>query len=114
MHTREFKMPPPIARKWEIGSSSVRDREIALSVCQPSQRARGMEFVVVPAAGAPEARPWVAQATLPRVAHKKCAGKGLGRVRRFTTLFGMWRQENIAELGVVALRRARPIELPIW
>ena len=75
MHTREFKMPPPIARKWEIGSSSVRDREIALSVCQPSQRARGTEFVVVPAAGAPEARPRVAQAALPCVAHAKIAYK---------------------------------------
>ena len=68
-------MPPPIARKWEIGSSSVRDREIALSVCQPSQRARGTEFVVVPAAGAPEARPRVAQAALPCVAHAKIAYK---------------------------------------
>lgn len=89
MHTREFQMPPPIARKWEIGSSSVRDREIALSVCQSSQRARGMEFVVVPAAGAPEARPWVAQATLPRVAHKKCAGKGKG----------LGRGKGLAEFG---------------
>jgi hypothetical protein len=46
-----------------------------------------MEFVVVPAAGAPEARPWVAQATLPRVAHKKSAGKELaefGASRRFS------------------------------
>ena len=87
-------MPPPIARKWEIGSSSVRDREIALSVCQPSQRARGMEFVVVPAAGAPEARPRVAQAALPCVAHAKIA---TNERRKQSPI---WRPKTEARIGI--------------